>query len=549
MAESPFESRPLLAQVPLAELAPHLSAGEHDGPADRTEVRRRASLSRVGKRSISLLFLGLGIMSMLALARAVVAASSNGLSVDDAMLLVMLGIISLVVASQVLSLLRTLPGTRRIWRRTARARQRRTPPTAGRPLLAQADARSLLDHMSTPPSRSSGPSRLRSVAGTVGWVVLTLVIMAAAAAGAAVVGLSAIGSINAHGWGLGTLLGTGMAALIGYGVTALSIGLIRSWFERRRRRLRRLLMRLLRYLLRGFDRSTASLSRRLGRFDGRTGLLGRGVLVTVGAAVVVAASTAIPVSAVGGTEANAAGPGTPTSTSASTSMTVGHIAVVEYETTPEFAAAGNPPEDGGEHAVPSEPVPAATTMAIDTTTAKAGNTTVTTVGKGTTTTTVGKGTTTTTVGRGTTTTTVGKGTTTTTVGRGTTTTTVADTTTTTVADTTTTTVADTTGPTVSRVSDSPDPIFTSGNPPDTSRISATTSDPSGVATVTVYYRLGKGGFVVWGSMKPGSSSTTFGPFATLGIYEYRIMATDTLGNANCKTPSSCPGGTVTVIIP
>ncbi len=44
-------------------------------------------------------------------------------------------------------------------------------------------------------------------------------------------------------------------------------------------------------------------------------------------------------------------------------------------------------------------------------------------------------------------------------------------------------------------------------------------------------------------------STPFGPVVTLGIYEYRIMATDTLGNANCKTPASCPGGTVTVIIP
>ena len=67
--------------------------------------------------------------------------------------------------------------------------------------------------------------------------------------------------------------------------------------------------------------------------------------------------------------------------------------------------------------------------------------------------------------------------------------------------------------------------------------------------MTVYYRLGGGGFAVWTSVKGGSVSTTFGPFGTLGTYEYRIMATDTLGNTNCKSPASCPGGTVTVIIP
>jgi hypothetical protein len=519
MATNPSESTPLLAQVPLAELAPHLSAREHGGRTHRTEVRRRASLTRVGKRVVSLLFLGLGIMSMLALVRATAAASSNGLSVDDAMLLAMLGIITMVVASQVVSLLRTLPGTRRIWRSVARARSRRAGPTPGRPLLAQADVRSLLAHMPQATRRASRSSRPRAGSATAGWVVLTLVIIAAATAGAAVVGLSAIRSINARGWGLGTLLSLGMAVLIGYGVTALSIGLIRSWFERRRRRLRRMLMRLLRYLLRGFDRSAAALPRRLGRFDGRTGLLGRGVLVTVGAAVVVAASMAIPVSAVGGAETNAAGPGaTPTPTSTSTSMAVGHVVVVEHETTPEFAAAGNPPEEGAVEPASSDPAPAM--IGSSTTTTAVGDATTTTVGDATTTT----------------------------VGDATTTTTVADTTTTTVGRATTTTVADTTGPTVSRVSDSPDPIFTFGNPPDMSWISATTSDPSGVATVTVYYRLGKGGFVVWGSMKPGASSIAFGPFATMGIYEYRIMATDTLGNANCKTPSSCPGGTVTVII-
>jgi hypothetical protein len=473
---------------------------------------------------VSLVFLSMGVLSMLALGRGVAAANSDGLSADDVMVLVMLVLISLMVASQVLSLLRTLPGIRNAWRWAARARQRRNAPTPLRPLLAQADARSLFDHMSPP--RGSSANKLRPLAGTAGWVALTLVIMAAATAGAAVVGLSAIRSIGTRGWGLGTLLGVGMAVLIGYGVTALSIGLIRSWFERRRRRLRRMLMRLLRYLLRGFDRSTAALPRMLGRFDGRTGLMGRGILVTFGAAIVVAASTAIPVSAVGGIETNTVGlDQTQTPTPTATSVSVDPVVAVENETTQAVASTGNPPEKRAVASSPSDPT---VVIVGDTTTSTVGDTTTTRAD--------------TTTAAGDTTTTVAKSATTTTVAKSATTTTVAK-------STTTTTVADTTGPIVSRISDSPDPIFTFGNPPDTAWISATTSDFSGVATVTVYYRVGKGGFVVWGSMKPGASSIAFGPFATIGIYEYRIMATDTLGNANCKMPSSCPGGTVTVIIP
>ena len=118
MATNRPEAAPFLAQVPVVELAPHLNTGEHDGSTGRTEVRRRAGLSRAGKRSVSLLFLGLGIMSILALGRGAAAAVSGGLSGDDAVLLAMLGLISLVVASQAFSLLRTLPGTRRIWRRS-----------------------------------------------------------------------------------------------------------------------------------------------------------------------------------------------------------------------------------------------------------------------------------------------------------------------------------------------------------------------------------------------------------------------------------------------
>lgn len=82
-----------------------------------------------------------------------------------------------------------------------------------------------------------------------------------------------------------------------------------------------------------------------------------------------------------------------------------------------------------------------------------------------------------------------------------------------------------------------------------SQITASAADPSGVANLTVYYRLGDGRFTLWTSVKGGSVSTTFGPFGTIGTYEYRIMATDALGNANCKTMAGCPGGTVTVIVP
>lgn len=115
-------------------------------------------------------------------------------------------------------------------------------------------------------------------------------------------------------------------------------------------------------------------------------------------------------------------------------------------------------------------------------------------------------------------------------------------------------VPDTSGPKVGGVNDSPDPVFTNGNSPDTSTVSATVIDPSGVASVTLYYRSGsKGGFQIWGAMSGsgGSYSTGFGPFGSAGAYEYRIYAVDNLGNANCSKGSIdvCPGGTLTVTIP
>lgn len=81
---------------------------------------------------------------------------------------------------------------------------------------------------------------------------------------------------------------------------------------------------------------------------------------------------------------------------------------------------------------------------------------------------------------------------------------------------------------------------------------ATVIDPSGVASVTLYYRTGKGGFARWGSLKEGAAGAYvvgFGPFSVAGIYEYRLVAVDGLGNANCATSnlSGCPGSTTTVI--
>jgi hypothetical protein len=110
------------------------------------------------------------------------------------------------------------------------------------------------------------------------------------------------------------------------------------------------------------------------------------------------------------------------------------------------------------------------------------------------------------------------------------------------------------GPLVSKVGDGPDPIFTSGNTPDLTTISASVTDPGGVETVELYYRQGSGKFLLWGLMTPdgtGGFQTKFGPFGQLGSYEYRILASDKAGNTNCSTKelSACPGGTLTVIIP
>jgi hypothetical protein len=464
-------------------------------------------------------------MSVLALGRQAVAATSNGPTADEAIVLVMLGLISFVVVSQAISLSKSLPGTRRIWARVAHNRHRTASPTPGRPMLAQANSRTLLPHL-RPSDQAGGNGRLDRVARTAGWVALTLVIMVAAASGALLVAISAIRSLDTREWGLSNVFGLGMAALIGYGVATMSVGLIRSWFERRRRRLRRMLMRLLRYLLRGFERTTIITQPSSARF----GLPGRALLVAAAAVTVIAAAVATPVSAENAAAASDGGPGTTmTSMVAATGGDDG--------TTAQVPTSGNRREVVDDvprtHARP--------------TTRVAGKETPGTVGTDPTRAAVASVATTTTPRDTATTTTTTSAATTTTTTRATTTTTASATTTT---DTTTTTTSDTTGPVVSGIFHGPNPILTTGNTPDTTQITSTTRDKSGVASVTMYYRAGSGSFSVWATMKPGTTTTTLlGPFAKAGTFEYRIMATDTLGNTNCRTPSTCPGGTVTVLNP
>jgi hypothetical protein len=110
--------------------------------------------------------------------------------------------------------------------------------------------------------------------------------------------------------------------------------------------------------------------------------------------------------------------------------------------------------------------------------------------------------------------------------------------------------ADTKGPKVSGASASPNPALTIS--PVT--ISATISDSSGVAKALVYIKTGKGGYQKVGKMKSGGGNNYFLNIGTLtpaGTYTFRILAEDSLGNANCSTSNldACPGGTFEVKIP
>jgi RNA polymerase sigma-70 factor (ECF subfamily) len=112
-----------------------------------------------------------------------------------------------------------------------------------------------------------------------------------------------------------------------------------------------------------------------------------------------------------------------------------------------------------------------------------------------------------------------------------------------------TSTPDTTAPKVSGPSASPNPAFTISP----IAISATVSDPDGIASVMLYYKTGKGAYQLAGPMKAaggGIYSLTIGPLTPAGDYDYRILAMDNFGNATCgvKTLADCTGGTFKVIL-
>jgi hypothetical protein len=69
----------------------------------------------------------------------------------------------------------------------------------------------------------------------------------------------------------------------------------------------------------------------------------------------------------------------------------------------------------------------------------------------------------------------------------------------------------------------------------------------------LYYRTGKNAYTSV-PMKAGggnSYSVTIGPLTPAGSYDFRILATDSLGNATCTSSNlgACPGGAFLVNIP
>lgn len=104
-------------------------------------------------------------------------------------------------------------------------------------------------------------------------------------------------------------------------------------------------------------------------------------------------------------------------------------------------------------------------------------------------------------------------------------------------------------PKVSGPAASPNPALTTT--PVT--ITAAVNDLSGVASVTLYYRVGKGAYQSAGTMKLGggnSYSLNIGALSA-GSYTFRIVAVDSLGNATCDTSNldACPGSGFDVNIP
>ena len=112
----------------------------------------------------------------------------------------------------------------------------------------------------------------------------------------------------------------------------------------------------------------------------------------------------------------------------------------------------------------------------------------------------------------------------------------------------TTVPPDTAAPKVTAIDDSPDPVFTGGS----TRITATVTDQSRIATVELWQLVGKS-WVTFGQMKlvRNQYQIDFGPLNSAGVYQWRILAIDVHGNATCGTSvmGGCPGGATTAIIP
>ncbi len=92
--------------------------------------------------------------------------------------------------------------------------------------------------------------------------------------------------------------------------------------------------------------------------------------------------------------------------------------------------------------------------------------------------------------------------------------------------------ADMAGPTITGITDTPDPIYTTGTDPDQATVSASITDSSGVVeTYLQYRRQGEGDWVYRGLTVDGTVySGVLGPFDYAGTIEYRFRARDGAGN-------------------
>jgi hypothetical protein len=105
------------------------------------------------------------------------------------------------------------------------------------------------------------------------------------------------------------------------------------------------------------------------------------------------------------------------------------------------------------------------------------------------------------------------------------------------ATVTATPVVDITGPSISKVGDSPDPIYVSqpaGCSPNTTVITATLTDPSGVESASVLFFHTTIGQVPMTHGSGDTWSATLGPFTGVGdgTADYQIRATDEVGNVS-----------------